>query len=83
METKRIRRRWARGGAWVGAGAAVVLGWIFTLFLTLIDPEFRPPPEFIPWAVLLIVTGVLWGLVGAVLGAIMGVFASMLWVREE
>ena len=76
------KQRWVGGGALIGLVSTILLGWLFTVFFVFADPFSNLPDSFISWLALLGWTALFWGLVGIVLGAILGHFASLLWSAE-
>ncbi|MCG8352240.1 MAG: hypothetical protein MI924_31125 [Chloroflexales bacterium] len=76
------KQRWVGGGALIGLVSTILLGWLFTVFFVFADPSSNLPDSFISWLALLGWTALFWGLVGIVLGAILGHFASLLWSAE-
>ncbi len=75
-------RRWALGGALVGAAAALILGGTFLIVVTLFDPSIQAH-TFDLWASRLGFGLLAWGIFGATMGAIIGIFASMIWRAHD
>lgn len=77
--TRRRRIRWAVRGALALAALAIVLGGMFNVLIALFTGE--PPAGAGPgyWAVFLLRSSLAWGGGALFFGALLGMFASMIW----
>jgi hypothetical protein len=75
--TQQRRVRWALRGALILAAVAIVLGGIFNVLIALFTGETGAGAGF--WAILLLRSSLAWGAGGLFFGALLGMFASMIW----
>ncbi len=77
--TRRRRVRWAVRGALALAALAIVLGGMFNVLIALFENSIpaNAGPGF--WALFLLRSSLAWGGGAMFFGAILGVFASMIW----
>ncbi|NTW00400.1 MAG: ABC transporter ATP-binding protein [Oscillochloris sp.] len=72
---------WATRGALILATIAIVLGAIFTALISIADGS--APTTVLNWVGLFIRAALIWGSGGLFFGAILGMFASMIWRDAE
>lgn len=77
--TRRRRIRWAVRGALVLAAVAIVLGGIFNVLVAIALKEIPPGAGIDFWAVFMIRSSLAWGGGALFFGAVLGMFASMIW----
>lgn len=77
--TRRRRIRWAVRGALVLAALAIVLGGIFNVLIALALRDIPPGAGFGFWAGFLLRSSLAWGGGALFFGAVLGMFASMIW----
>lgn len=77
--TRRRRIRWAVRGALVLAAVAIVLGGIFNVLVAIALKEIPPGAGIGFWAVFMIRSSLAWGGGALFFGAVLGMFASMIW----
>lgn len=77
--TRRRRVRWAVRGALILAAVAVVLGSIFNVVIAIALGELSAQTGPLDWAWFLLRGAVAWGGGALFFGAILGMFASMIW----
>lgn len=77
--TLRRRRRWAVRGALALAAFATLIGSLFNILIGYALREIPPDADLAFWLGLLLRTALSWGAGGLFFGAILGVFASMIW----
>lgn len=83
MRSIRSRRlRWAIWGAIILALVSIVLGGLFTALVALAERSLPPEAGAGEWAGLILRAALLWGLGALPFGAILGMFASLIW-RDE
>ncbi|NNJ10525.1 ABC transporter ATP-binding protein [Chloroflexales bacterium ZM16-3] len=70
-------RHWATRGALVLAAVAIFLGAIFTVVITMAEGAL--PTDAAGWSIMLVRTVLIWGGGGLFFGAILGMYASMIW----
>jgi hypothetical protein len=69
--------RWATRGALILAGVSTFFGALFTFFVALVEQALPISPA--GWAMMLIGIVLLWGGGGLFFGAILGIYACMIW----
>jgi hypothetical protein len=69
--------RWAARGAIILAALAVLLGAVFTVFVASVEQAL--PDNAIGWLKMTLGIAFLWGGGGLFFGAILGVYACMIW----
>ncbi len=77
--TRRRRVRWAVRGALVLAALAILLGGMFNVLIALFQGEPPAGAGFGYWSVFLLRSSLAWGGGGLFFGALLGIFASMIW----
>jgi hypothetical protein len=75
--SSRRLRRWAAWGACILAAVAVLLGALFTVVIRMAEGAL--PADAAGWSAMLIRTVLIWGGGGLFFGAILGMYASMIW----
>ncbi|GAB4424695.1 MAG: hypothetical protein OHK0015_03870 [Chloroflexi bacterium OHK40] len=81
--TRRRRRQWALRGALILAALAILLGTTFNVLVAVAIGEATTDSGTAYWAWLLLRSVVLWGVGALPFGAILGVFASMIWRDDD
>jgi hypothetical protein len=69
--------RWATRGAIILAGISTFLGAVFTIFVAVVEQAL--PIGATDWAIMVLSVVLLWGGGGLFFGAILGVYACMIW----
>jgi hypothetical protein len=69
--------RWAIRGALILAGTAIFFGALFTILVALAEQVL--PTSAPEWAMMALGIMLLWGGGGLFFGAILGVYAAMIW----
>jgi hypothetical protein len=69
--------RWATRGALILAAVSAIFGALFTLFVAVVEQAL--PVSALDWAIMLLGIVLLWGGGGLFFGAILGVYACMIW----
>lgn len=77
--TRRRRIRWAIRGALVLAVVAIVLGGIFNVLIAIALREIPPGAGIGFWTLFLLRSSLAWGGGALFFGAVLGMFASMIW----
>ncbi|PDV98733.1 hypothetical protein [Candidatus Chloroploca asiatica] len=77
------RKRWALRGALILAALSIVLGGLFNVLITLAGHNLPPEPGIGFWVLLLLRSSLAWGGGALFFGAVLGVFASMIWRDDE
>jgi hypothetical protein len=77
-QSQRRRLRWAVRGALIFAAMAIFFGEMFTIVITAAEGRV-PWSDRAAWAALVISTMLIWGGGGLFFGAILGLYASMIW----
>lgn len=77
--TRRRRIRWAFRGALVLAAVAIVLGTIFNVLIAIALGELSAQTSLAFWAWFLLRGALAWGGGALFFGAVLGMFASMIW----
>jgi hypothetical protein len=73
------RVRWALRGALVLAALAIVLGGIFNVLIALFTRAVPANAGIAFWALFLLRSSLAWGGGALFFGALLGMFASMIW----
>jgi polyferredoxin len=74
--------RWSIWGAIILALLSIVLGGLFTALIALAEQIVPPDAGAGYWAALLLRSTLIWGIGALPFGAILGMFASLIW-RDE
>lgn len=77
--TRRRRVRWAVRGALTLAALAIVLGGMFNVLIALFEGSVPADAGPAFWAVFLLRSSLAWGGGALFFGALLGMFASMIW----
>lgn len=77
--TRQRRILWARRGALVLAGLAILLGLLFAVLIEFAQHSVPPDADIGFWGGLVGRTVLLWGGGGLFFGALLGMYASMIW----
>jgi xanthine/uracil permease len=77
--TRQRRIRWAIGGALVLAAVAIVLGTIFNVVIAYALGDLSAETGVGEWAWFLLGGVLAWGGGALFFGAVLGMFASMIW----
>jgi hypothetical protein len=81
--TTRRRVRWAIRGALVLAALAIVLGLTFNILIAIALREIPPGAGIGFWAIFLLRGALAWGGGALFFGAVLGMFASMIWKDDS
>jgi hypothetical protein len=78
MKDKRAQR-WVTRGAIILALLSAFFGLLFNSFMTVVLNEVPAEGAVLHWLRVISITVAAWGTGGAIFGAILGAFASMIW----
>lgn len=78
-QTRRRRIRWAVRGALVLAALAIVLGGLFNVLIAIALGTVPPGSGPGYWILFLLRSSLAWGGGALFFGALLGMFASMIW----
>ncbi len=81
--TRRRRIRWAVGGALILAAVAILLGGVFNVVIAIALRSVPADAGFGYWALFLLRSSLAWGGGALFFGALLGMFASMIWRGDQ
>lgn len=81
--TQRRRVRWAVRGALILAALAILLGGLFNVLIALFTRDVPANAGVGFWALFLLLSSLAWGGGGLFFGALLGMFASMIWRDDD